>query len=176
MCIWKPILGYQNLYEVSDQGQVRNKDSKRFLKPYQNPKGYMIVTLSNRGKSKKMRLHRLVAQAFLNNPDNLPDVNHKDYDRTNNCVNNLEWMGRKENVQYSSRNGNFVKAPPTKRNSSGVRGVTWSKEKNMWRVRIYMNGKRIHIGYFDDFDEASTARKLYEEKIGGINNVNITSE
>lgn len=174
--MWKQIVGYENNYQVSDTGQVRNKATKKIIKPYSNSKGYQIVTLSKNGLTKKMRVHRLVAQAYLDNPENLPDVNHRDYDRTNNCADNLEWMGRKENVQYSSRNGNFVKAAPTKRSTSGVRGVTWSKEKNMWRVRIYQNGKRKHIGYFIDFNEAVSARKLNEEKIGGIKNVSIASQ
>ncbi|MET2121521.1 NUMOD4 domain-containing protein [Enterococcus faecalis] len=174
--MWKSIKDYCEYYEVSSQGDIRSKKTGKILKPYKNGKGYLIITLSKNGKNKKMRVHRLVAQAFLENPNNLPDVNHKDYDRTNNCVSNLEWMGRKENVQYSSKNGNFVKSAPTKRSTTGVRGVSWSKEKTMWRVRIYENGKRKHIGYFKEFEQAVIARKEYENKIGGIINVNTTTK
>lgn len=164
MC-WKSIEGYESLYEINQKGEVRNYKNKRLLKPYLNEKGYQTVTLSKEGKTKKKKVHRLVALTFLNNPDMLPDVNHKDYDRKNNHVSNLEWMGRKENVNYSSSNGNFVTAGPTKASVTGTRGVSWSKEKNMWRVRIGINYKRKHIGYFKDFDEAVTARKKAENNL-----------
>ena len=110
--IWKDIEGYENLYQVSNLGRVKalgnggSKNSKfsseRILKTCEI-KGYLRVTLSKDGKQKQYSVHRLVAQAFLQNPDNLPQVNHKDEDKTNNRVDNLEWCSAKYNNNYGTR-------------------------------------------------------------------------
>lgn len=99
--IWKPVVGYEGLYEVSSYGRVRrvNKD----LLKLQNVKGYNQVCLYKNGISTGLRVHRLVAQAFLPNPDNLPQVNHKDEDKTNNNVDNLEWCDNKYNNNYGTK-------------------------------------------------------------------------
>ena len=104
--IWCPIKGYENLYEVSDQGRVRSikfgKD--KILKPFRNTQGYLQVKLWKNGEIKKCLVHRLVSKTFTPNPDNLPEVNHKDEDKTNNKVENLEWCDRKSNCNYGTRN------------------------------------------------------------------------
>ena len=115
--IWKPIEGYEGLYEVSNLGRIRSLDRldvykgkyKRYFKGKMlNPTfyrgGYLQVQLSKNGKVKVCKLHRLVAQTFLPNPDNLPVVNHKDEDKTNNCVDNLEWCTQQYNINYGTRN------------------------------------------------------------------------
>lgn len=114
---WKDIKGYEGLYEVSNFGNVRSLDrvirSKhngtmlrkgRILTPfYEEKKGYYQVSLSKDGKNKKHRVHRLVASAFLDNPHNYTDVNHKDEVKTNNNVDNLEWCTRKYNNNYGTK-------------------------------------------------------------------------
>lgn len=97
--IWKPIKNYN--YEVSNLGNVRNIKTKRVLKPEYSNKGYACVQLIKNHKIKKFRIHRLVAKLFIPNPDNLPEVNHKDEDKSNNCVENLEWCNKSYNVNYS---------------------------------------------------------------------------
>ena len=114
---WKPIAGYEGLYEVSNLGNVRSLDrvirakhnstalrKGRILTPfYEEKKGYYQVALSKDGKEKKQRVHRLVAVAFLDNPFNYTDINHKDEIKTNNNVNNLEWCSREYNNNYGTK-------------------------------------------------------------------------
>lgn len=106
--IWKNVTeeGYENLYEVSNLGRVRRigKKNGKCLKPYPNKKGYLQVDLTNNGKRKCCRIHRLVAKAFIPNPNNLEEVNHKDENKTNNMVTNLEWCTSEYNANYKTRN------------------------------------------------------------------------
>ena len=103
--IWCPIKGYEGLYEVSDQGRVRSLKfgKERIMKQLITPKGYIRVGLRKNGYQKMYLVHRLVAQTFIPNPDNLTEVNHKDEDKINNKVSNLEWCDRKYNINYGTR-------------------------------------------------------------------------
>lgn len=111
--IWKEIKGYEGIYEVSDTGLVRNlrSDNKnrtypgKILSPGKTVKGYPFVFLSVNGKSKNCMVHRLVAETFISNPDNLPEVNHIDGNKENNNVANLEWCTRKENLKHAVDTG-----------------------------------------------------------------------
>lgn len=99
---WKQIDGFEGLYAVSSKGRVMNLKSGKVLKNKSNNHGYPYVALpKGDGKSKNMLVHRLVAQAFIPNPLNLPEVNHRNEIKTDNDVNNLEWVSRSENVRYS---------------------------------------------------------------------------
>ena len=103
--IWKPILNYEGLYEVSNWGRVKSLKfgKERILKPGTNKYGYLIVILCKNGKVKSFSVHRLVAEAFLPNPHNYPCVNHKDECKTNNNVNNLEWCTYTYNNNYGTK-------------------------------------------------------------------------
>ena len=104
---WKPVVGYEGHYQVSNFGRVKSiKFGKEIiLKQHINIKGgYYYVCLLKNGKHKNYYVHRLVAQAFLPNPNNLPEVNHKDECKTNNVVSNLEWCDRKYNHNYGTIN------------------------------------------------------------------------
>lgn len=108
---WKPIIGYEGLYEVSNYGNIRSLFRyKKVLKPWPTSIGYLMVYLSKDNSRKAFLVHRLVASAFLENPDNKPQVNHLDEDRTNNNVSNLEWCTRKENHNYGSHKKKLSKA------------------------------------------------------------------
>lgn len=96
------IEGYEN-YEVRPNGEVVNIKTGRALRPFKTKKGYLRVQLCNNNGYKNFRVHRLVAQAFIPNPDNLPCVNHKDEDKTNNNVENLEWCTHEYNINYGTR-------------------------------------------------------------------------
>ena len=116
--MWKDIPGFEDLYEISDGGIVRSKDRTRVdtlgrtrswkgkeLNPDVAPNGYYRVTLAD-GKRKAQRyLHRLLAELFIPNPDNLPQVNHKDGNKLNCSLDNLEWVTNKENVVHAYRHG-----------------------------------------------------------------------
>ena len=106
--IWKDVEGYEGLYQVSNLRQVkslnyRRTGKERILRQYNNQYGYLYVDLCKDGEKKCCRIHRLVAQAFIPNLKNLPEVNHKDENSLNNCVNNLEWCTAQYNSTYGTR-------------------------------------------------------------------------
>lgn len=99
---WRPIKGYER-YEISNQGEVKNSKTNRILKKDSSRK-YYEVALSKNGKVKKFSIHRLVAEMFIPNPENKPQVNHKDGNKLNNNVSNLEWVTISENILHSYSN------------------------------------------------------------------------
>ena len=105
---WKNVIGYEGLYEVSNMGNVRNVRRNTLLKLSKTNYGYIQVHLYKNGIRTGFQVHRLVAEAFLSNPDNLPMINHKDEDKTNNSVDNLEWCDAKYNVNYGHRTENAI--------------------------------------------------------------------
>lgn len=105
--IWKPVVGYEGLYEVSNWGRVKSiKFGKEIiLKQSKNKKtGRLHVVLCKNGILKTYSVHRLVAEAFIDNPNNYKEVNHKDENPQNNVVSNLEWCDAKYNCNYGTRN------------------------------------------------------------------------
>ena len=102
---WKPVVGYEGLYEVSNWGGVKSLKfgKEKILKPQKDKDGYLQVTLCKNNIKKVYKVHRLVAEAFLDNPNNYKEVNHKDENKTNNVVTNLEWCDRKYNQNYGTR-------------------------------------------------------------------------
>lgn len=102
---FRSIQGYEGIYQVSGYGRVKSLKfgKEKFLKPIANSCGYLYVRLCKDGKSKCQNIHRLVAQAFIPNPLGLPQVNHKDEDKANNRVENLEWCDRSYNCNYGTR-------------------------------------------------------------------------
>ena len=98
----KDIKGFEGIYAITEDGRVYNLKHKRYLKNC--GKNYQRVTLNKNGKGTSHYIHRLVAQAFLPNPDNLPEINHKDENTHNNNVWNLEWCTREYNINYGTRN------------------------------------------------------------------------
>lgn len=106
---WKDVEGYEGLYQVSDEGEVkslkyRGSNKEYILSNRKVTKGYMQVILWKNRKSKTFMVHRLVAQAFIPNPNNYPQINHKDEDKTNNKVENLEWCTNEYNHNYGTGN------------------------------------------------------------------------
>lgn len=112
---WKPVVGYEGLYEISSMGRVKSlkrtiiakngtrmEVEEKLLAQSTITGGYLSVCLSDHGECRSYPVHRLVAMAFIPNPKNLSDVNHKDEDKTNNSVENLEWMTHKENLNYGT--------------------------------------------------------------------------
>lgn len=99
--IFKDIKGYENLYQVSNLGNVLSLRRNIILKPRKNNKGYLQLNLSKEGKIKMFLVHRLVAETFIDNPNNYPIINHKDENPSNNHDDNLEWCSNKYNIQYS---------------------------------------------------------------------------
>ena len=101
--IWKDIPGYEGIYEVSTEGRIKSfhYTIPRILTWKVNQKGYAWVELRKSGEAKQLLVHRIVATAFLDNPNNYPVINHKDENPLNNNVDNLEWCSKSYNVRYS---------------------------------------------------------------------------
>lgn len=119
---YRDIKGYEGKYQISNKGNVKSlertvKSGKGYrvtkeiiLKPKKNISGYLYVGLWKDGKVKRHLIHRLVAEAFLENTNNLPEVNHISEDKENNCVENLEWVSHEYNVNYGTRNRRIAEA------------------------------------------------------------------
>ena len=142
-------------YEITKDGKIISlkHNKRREIKGYIDKYGYRRVLIYENGKRKKYFVHRLVAEKYIPNPDNLPQVNHKDGDKLNNCVDNLEWVTPKENIEHAIKNG-FRKS-----NNSTVLNVNQVKEikklfetKSMKEIAEMYNVslsciKHIHAGH-----------------------------
>ena len=140
--IWCPVKNYENLYEVSDQGRVKSvgygKD--RILSPGRDKGGYLLVGLYKNGERKWYLVHRLVAQTFIPNPDNLPEVNHIDEVKTHNSVMNLEWCDKKYNNNYGTHNQRMAdkkSKPVLQYTKSGELVKEWKSTRDVQRNLNY---------------------------------------
>lgn len=145
--LWKEIPGYEGIYEISNTGLVRGR--KGIRKILVSWDGYQYVKLCNRGREKKFKVHRLVALAFLPNPFGLPEINHKDENKENNSVCNLEWCDRKYNNNYGKRNI--------------VAGISIRKANQR---RVFRYDKNLNL--LDSFDSAKDAEKILKIDHTGI--------
>ena len=104
--VWKPVKGYEGLYEVSSLGRVRSVKRNLVMHPQPRKHGYLGIQLHGRGGNAKgfktLSVHRLVAEAFIPNPNNLPEVNHIDEDKTNNRAENLQWISHIDNTNFGT--------------------------------------------------------------------------
>lgn len=154
---WKDIIGYENLYQVSSYGRIRNVRTNRILKPFNIARNkYAGIALIKDNKKTTARINRLVATAFIDNPENKPCVNHKDYDKHNNRVDNLEWVTYSENNIYSLKNQPIFR---NRKTNSGEPNITYYNGR--YRVVV----KRKHYGYFDTLKDAVKFRNMVREKI-----------
>ena len=159
---WKVIDGYNNNYSISNKGNVKNNNTDKILKPRLGRHGYYRLNLRLNKKHKTVDIHRLVAMAFIPNPENKPCVDHVNNIKTDNNVNNLRWVTNSEN-NYNQK--------LSKANTSGVKGVSYNKKDKKWRAKIQLDGISIHLGNFDTIEEAKQARiKRANEAFGVFTN------
>ena len=108
--VWKDIKGYEGLYQVSNMGKIKSLkfshgNKEKILKGNKEKFGYLVVTLYKNKGRKNFKIHRLVAETFIPNPKNLPQVNHIDGNKQNNRIDNLEWCTAKENTNHAHKTG-----------------------------------------------------------------------
>ena len=156
--IWKDIPTFEN-YQVSNLGNFFSKKRNKLLCVSHNDKGYCYAQLYKNGKSYHLRLHRLVAKLFISNPNKLPEVNHIDGNKNNNCVTNLEWCDRKHNMQEAFKNGLI---PPRKPNKTSFKkGYI---PKNAIKINQYdLKGNLLNS--FNSIAEASRKTQISETSI-----------
>lgn len=145
--IFRPIEGYEGLYEVSNLGKVRSIGyrKERILKPVIDIGGYSTVHLVKEGKLKWFKVHRLVAQAFIPNTEGLPQINHIDEDKTNNRVDNLEWCTGSYNIRYGTHNERMVQTKISNGNADPeMCGLTKDGDrKKYYRLRYQKNREKM---------------------------------
>ena len=150
------IEGYEN-YIIYEDGRVLNKKRGEFKTPYlrgKKGKQYLNVRLYKNGDGKHLPLHRLLALAFIPNPNNKPCCDHIDKNPLNNSLNNLRWSTISENNRNRNKNSN---------NTSGYKNVSWDKHYKLWRVRI----NRVFYGLFKDIDAAGMFAAMMSAQING---------
>ena len=156
--IYRDVVGYEGIYQVSNLGNVKSfkcgKEKQRKLS--KDKDGYLFVGLSNSGTSDVKKVHQLVAESFLNHKrcGFKLVINHIDFDKANNRVENLEIVSARENC-----NKKHLKS------SSIYTGVSWNKEKRKWIASIKINNKNKYLGYYTDELEAS---KAYQKELLNI--------
>lgn len=177
--IWKSyeLAGCCSELQVSSRGRVKcvsyigglgwhggkcKKSKNKVLKTCGNGNGYRYVTVTVDGKRKHLYVHRIVAELFIENPEGKPYVNHIDYDRTNNSVENLEWCTPSENNMHSA--GRM--AHPKQNAKTGVYGKGICKKKGKYEVSIYHGRKQYYIGRFETVIAAQSARNEKYKELG----------
>jgi hypothetical protein len=157
--IWRDIKGYEGLYQISNLGNVRNTKTLRILKPRINTHKYKHIDLRRNGKRKSLNIHRPIALAFIPNPENKLFVDHINNIRSDNSLKNLRWVSYQENNRNSSL---------SKNNTSRIKGVSFHKRRNRWYAHITINGKQMHLGYFQNIGDAKEARQRKAKELFGI--------
>lgn len=161
--IWKPVVGWEGYYEVSSKGQVKSLSRRmhnytkpgRILRQHDNGHSYLNVGLHAPGRvDKHAYVHILVAQAFIPNPDNLREVNHKDFNKQNNCVENLEWVTSRENKLHYMRSKR-AKQKMAERSE---------KQHSKWVDRILENKSKIIQLYEEGWTVTEIAKEINHGK------------
>jgi uncharacterized protein YcbK (DUF882 family) len=162
--IWKPLKNFEPYYEISSLGKVKSIRLNKIMKTYINNSGYECIDLKDSDKKHKKLVHRLVAETFLENIDELPEVNHKDENKQNNSLINLEWCTRSYNKQHSMATGTYdrlytLKNGLGKKRSANTvskyHNVTYDKNRNKWIGQVRHNNKNWHMKRFDTEVEAA---------------------
>jgi hypothetical protein len=148
--VWKPVIDFPD-YEASGLGVVRSIKfgKERILKPKLNRSGYHQVNLCSEGKKKMMSIHRLVIETFHGKSD--LQVNHKNFDKTDNRLSNLEYVTQRENSHHYHQQ---------KQSSSRFMGVSWQKSTGKWASRIHHKGNLFYLGSFASEPDAAFAYRL----------------
>lgn len=177
---WRDVVGYEGIYQISNLGRIksircRGHIREKILKPYVDGKGYLFITLCKDGKRKECRIHNLVATMFIQKPSNAQCVNHKNGNKKDNCVNNLEWCTFQQNIIHSRTQLGNIPNPPKKviqKNLDGEilkiwdSGLEVQKYLGIWQPslsRVCRNGGGILNGFFWSYFEMKGEKKRDKE-------------
>ena len=151
---YKSIKEYEN-YEISNLGNIRNaKQGNRSKIPTLDTNGYYVIILYKNNKGNKKYIHRLIAESFIENPENKDCVDHIDRNKQNNNLNNLRWATHSEN---------HMNIMTRKNNTSSKTGVQYYKRTKQWVASIQIKGVSKYIGHFNNFEDAVNARSENEK-------------
>ncbi len=153
-------------YTISSFGHIANNITGEYLDFHENNTGYLYAFLETSNYIRSFFVHRLVAEAFIPNPESKSDVDHIDGNRQNNNVNNLRWCSHSENMMNTGL---------SKANTSGVKGVYYDKRIGLWRAQIMHNYKTHYLGCFNKLEDAAKARREKAKELFGefINKVEL---
>lgn len=157
MEIWKPVSGYEGLYEVSGCGKVKSllHNQEKILKPNFQEKGYLSVELYKEKKRKRFLIHRIVAEAFIPNIENKPQVNHIDENKSNNSVENLEWVTEKQNINHGTRTKRQIEHTDYTTQKRKEIAYANSQKACIPVIQFNKNGNKIK-----EFNSASSAKRV----------------
>jgi len=159
---WKWIDGYENLYKICKNGDIISCkfNKEKILKPTINSRGYLHVTLYKNNKRKNLKIHRLIALHFIDNPNNYQIVDHVNQNRVDNRIENLRWITHSGNNRNSKNRGEYLK------------GVSFDKRHNKFVAQIYIDYKHKNLGFFENEEEAHNVyMKAYNEVMDKFNKI-----
>ena len=166
---WRDIAGYNGIYKISNMGRIISYKTNKPVEliPYTNKRsnGYLVIGLSDGKKRTRYTVHRLVANHFIENPENKTQVNHKDGNKLNNCINNLEWVTPSENVKHSINMG----LRTFERECTG-KFCDFAKEYNENRKKSIVS-INIKTGEEKQFESINEAARTLQCNKGGISHV-----
>lgn len=158
--VWKDVKGYEGLYKVSNTGKVKSfqRNREKFLSDKYYENGYLRASLSKNKEKKKVLIHRLVAETFIPNPENKPEVNHIDGNKKNNNASNLEWCTRCENVKHAWETGLNENQREKLRNMNPLKARKYEFAEKRKKPIIQMD---LDNNFIIEFNSAQEATKYY---------------
>lgn len=154
---WRPVIGHEGRYEVSSLGRVRSLLTNKILKQSKNSSGYFVVGCSTKSRSGNKLVHRLVAESFIPNPLNLPQVNHKDENKENNSVSNLEWCTPNYNRHFGTSIERISNSNKITKKGQGLKPV----------IKCSLSGEELE--HFNSIEEATIS--MGSKSLSSISNV-----
>jgi hypothetical protein len=158
---WRDVVGYEGIYKVSNLGNIKNSSGREMSKSY-HMKGYVTARLTKNKIGKTFLIHRIVAMAFIKNENNKPSINHKDGDKKNNKVDNLEWCTQEENVRHAVNNGLFK---GRRKKGEDYFWVYFEAERQIFRSIHIKNGVRKYIKQNKSLSIVNNAVAKYKENL-----------